>query len=139
MNPKTCRGRGQVGLRETASADRGGFGHRPGTPRESRWRASVLVHHFAGRRKDFRSSDLSLDGLIAPDDALRPKAPIIPQRFRPPDLGALRTILVPGARVEIAERFVFHQIHLAEELYPDLVSVAVIDRNVMADDVASGA
>src|SRR5207237_5519217 len=52
---------------------------------------------------------------------------------------ALRAVLMPRARIEIAERFVFHLIHLAKELDPDLVDVAVIDRNVMADDVASGA
>src|SRR5215831_3272232 len=81
----------------------------------------------------------SLDGLIAADDALRAEAPVVAQRVRAPHLGPLRAILMPGARIEIAERLVLHQVHLAEELDSHLVGVAVIDRDVVADDVPAGA
>ena len=43
---------------------------------------------------------------------------------------------MPRTRIEVAERFVLHQIHFAEEFDPDLVGVAMIDRDVVADDVA---
>src|SRR5262245_58978945 len=79
-----------------------------------------------------------LHRLIAADDPFRPKPPVVAQRIRPPHLRPLRPILVPGARVEIAERLVLHEVHLAEELDPNLIRVAVIDRDVVADDVAAG-
>src|SRR5262249_12712317 len=85
-----------------------------------------------------RQPDL-LHGLIAADDPLRPEPPIIAQGIGSPHLRPLRPVLVPGARVEIAERLVLHLVHLAEELDPHLVGVAVIDRDVVADDVAAGA
>src|SRR5262249_4924959 len=79
-----------------------------------------------------------LHRLIAADDPFRAKPPVVAQRIRPPHLRPLRPILVPGARVEIAERLVLHEVHLAEELDPNLIGVAVIDRDVVADDVAAG-
>src|SRR6516164_7876021 len=95
------------------------------------------VYHAASVVKE--SSPASLHRLIAADDGLGAEAPIIAQRIRPPDLGTLRAVLVPGARIEPAERFVLHLIHLAEELDPDLVGVAVIDRDVVTDDMAARA
>src|SRR5207247_11238930 len=47
-------------------------------------------------------------------------------------------ILVPGTRIEIAEPFVLHKIHFTEELDPHLVGIAVIDGDVVADDMAAG-
>src|SRR5262245_28237500 len=79
-----------------------------------------------------------LHRLVAADDPFRSKPPVIAQRIRPPHLRPLWPILVPGPRIEIAERLVFHEVHLAEELDPNLIRVAVIDRNVVADDVAAG-
>src|SRR5579864_1834840 len=78
-----------------------------------------------------------LDGLIAADDALRAIAPIIAQRVRPPYFRPLRPVLVPRPRIEIAERLVLHLVHLAEELDAHLIGVAVIDRDIVADDVAA--
>src|SRR3984957_16570669 len=77
--------------------------------------------------------------LIAADDALGAKTPIVTQRVRAPHFRPLRPILVPRPRVEIAQRLVFHLIHLAEELDAHLVGVAVIDRDIVADDVAARA
>src|SRR5262245_37310931 len=79
-----------------------------------------------------------LHRLVAADDPFRSKPPVIAQRIRPPHLRPLRPILVPGPRVEIAERLVLHEVHLAEELDPNLIRVALIDRDVVADDVAAG-
>src|SRR5262249_20524723 len=76
--------------------------------------------------------------LVAADDPFGAKPPVIAQRIRPPHLRPLRPVLVPGTRVEIAERLVLHEVHLAEELDPNLIRVAVIDRDVVADDVAAG-
>src|SRR5262249_25010161 len=81
---------------------------------------------------------VSLNRLVAADDALRAGTPAVAPRIRPPPLRPLRPVLVPGARVEIAERLVLHQVHLAEELDPYLVGVAVVDGDVVADDVAAG-
>ncbi len=44
-----------------------------------------------------------------------------------PDFRALRPILVPGARVEIAEFLVSHAVHLGEHLDDVAVGVAMID------------
>src|SRR5262245_29965407 len=82
--------------------------------------------------------EFSLHRVVAADRAFRAETPVIAQRFRPPHLGALRPILVPGPRIEIAERLVLHLIHLAEELDAHLVGVAMIDRNIVADDVPAG-
>src|SRR5262249_22537653 len=79
-----------------------------------------------------------LHRLIAAGDPFRPKPPVVAQRIRPPHLLPLRPILVPGARVEIGERLVLHEVHLAEELDPNLIRVAVIDGDVVADDEAAG-
>src|SRR5215471_16458800 len=81
----------------------------------------------------------SIHRLVAADDRIGSKTPVVSQRVGSPDLRPLRPVLMPWARVEIAERLVFHLVHLGEELDPDLVGVAVIDRDVVADDVAPGA
>src|SRR5579862_8981953 len=44
---------------------------------------------------------------------------------------------MPRPRVEIAERLVAHLVHLAKELDADLVGVAVIDRDIMADNMSA--
>src|ERR1700693_2281481 len=75
--------------------------------------------------------------LVAADDALGAKTPIVAQRVRAPHFRPLRPILVPRPRVEIAQRLVFHLIHLAEKLDAHLVGIAVIDRDIVADDVAA--
>src|SRR6202045_2563587 len=78
-----------------------------------------------------------LYGLIAADDALGAKTPIVAQRVRPPHFRPLRPVLVPRPRIEIAERLVLHLVHLAEELDAHLVGIAVVDRDIVADDVAA--
>src|SRR6202035_3384930 len=80
-----------------------------------------------------------LDCLIAADDALGAITPIVAQRVRAPHFRPLRPILVPWPRIEIAERLVLHLVHLAEELDAHLVGVAMIDRDIVADDVAARA
>src|SRR5262245_64755689 len=82
--------------------------------------------------------EISLHRLVTADHRLRSEAPVVAQRVLLPDLRALRPILMPGTRVEIAQRLVLHLIHLGEELDPHLVGVAVIDRDVVADDMAAG-
>src|SRR5262249_11182834 len=88
------------------------------------------------------ASDLAvlrdLVGLIALDDALRPKAPIVPQRLRPVHLGIEREFLVPRARIEVAKVLVLHLVHLAENFDAHEVGVAVVGRDVVADNVAAG-
>src|ERR1700693_5945974 len=75
--------------------------------------------------------------LVAADDALGAKTPIVAQRVRAPHFRPLRPVLVPRPRIEIAQRLVLHLVHLAEELDAHLVGVAVIDRDIVADDVAT--
>src|SRR6202044_3495505 len=77
--------------------------------------------------------------LIAADDALGAITPIVAQRVRAPHFRPLRPILVPWPRIEIAERLVLHLVHLAEELDAHLVGVAMIDRDIVPDDVAARA
>src|SRR5262245_2034730 len=60
------------------------------------------------------------------------------RRARPPHRRALRAVLMPGTRVAIAQRLVLQLVHLSEELDSDLVGVAMIDRDVVADDVTAG-
>jgi hypothetical protein len=43
---------------------------------------------------------------------------------------------MPRPRLEKAELFVVHLIHLAEEFDHDAVGIAVIDRNIVPDNVA---
>src|ERR1700685_4441738 len=78
-----------------------------------------------------------LDCLIAADDSLGAITPIVAQRVRPPHFRPLRPVLVPRPRIEIAQRLVLHLVHLAEELDPHLVGIAVIDRDIVADDMAA--
>src|SRR2546430_7175938 len=85
-----------------------------------------------------RAAVALLDRLVAADDPFRAKAPVIAQRIRPPHFRPLRSVLVPRTRVEIAKRLVLHQIHFAEELDPHLIRVAVINRDVVPDDVTAG-
>src|SRR5262245_909981 len=80
----------------------------------------------------------SLHRLIAPACLARAETPLVPHRTGAPYLRPLRPVLVPWPGVEIAERLVLHLIHLGEELDPHLVGIAVIDRDVVADDVAPG-
>ncbi len=47
--------------------------------------------------------------------------------------------MVPRTRVEIAEVLVFHLVHFREDLDAHQIRIAVIDRNVVADDVATRA
>ena len=44
---------------------------------------------------------------------------------------------MPRARVEIAERLVLDLVHLGEDLDPHQILVAVVGRDVVADDVAA--
>src|ERR1700691_5279716 len=81
----------------------------------------------------------SFDGLIAANDALGAIAPIVAQRFRSPHFRPLRPILVPRSRIEVTQTFILHLIHLAEKFDANLVGVAMIDRDVMADDVPAWA
>src|SRR4029077_7269723 len=76
--------------------------------------------------------------LIAADDALGAVTPVIAQRVRPPHFRPLRPVLVPRPRIEIAQRLVLSLIHPREELDAHLVGIAVIDRDIVADDVAAG-
>ena len=46
---------------------------------------------------------------------------------------------MPGARIEIAERLVLDLVHLGEHFDAHHVGVAVIGRDVVADDVAARA
>src|SRR5262249_18209525 len=66
----------------------------------------------------------------------RRRAPDLARVFTPPNLRTLRPVLVPGPRLEIAQLFGGHPVELGEELHDVIVGIAVIDRNVMADDVA---
>src|ERR1700758_1854038 len=63
--------------------------------------------------------------------AVRHRPPPVRRRVVAPDLGALRPVLMPGPRLEKAELFVVHLIHLAEEFYHDAVRAPVIDRNIV--------
>src|SRR5262249_52333219 len=116
INVKTCRGRGRAAPSVAAPAGtrKAGVTCLSTRPLSSSSPAPgyVLLHR-----------------LVAADDPFRAKPPVVAQRIRPPHLGPLRPILVPGPRVEIAERLVLHEVHLAEELDPNLIGVAVIDRD----------
>src|SRR5262249_48562305 len=107
-----------------------------GPARSSRKHVEVVAEKCGGAAR--RYGEFSLHRVVAADRTFRAETPVIAQRFRPPHLGALRPILVPGPRIEIAERLVLHLIHLAEELDAHLVGVAMIDRNIVADDVPAG-
>src|SRR5688572_9210917 len=74
---------------------------------------------------------------IARKRAVRSEAPVVAQRVLGPDLWILRTVLMPGARIEKAERLVAHLVHLAIEFDTHVVGVSMIGRDVMADDVAA--
>src|SRR5207248_7136759 len=52
-----------------------------------------------------------------------------------PDLGPLRTVRVPGTRIEEAELLVQDLIELGEELDHVLVGIAMIDRHVVSGAV----
>src|SRR5262249_42063890 len=78
-----------------------------------------------------------LVGLVALDDPLGAEAPVVAQRLGAMQLGIEREFLMPGTRVEVAELLVLHLIHLAEDLDPHQVGIAVIGRDVVADDVAA--
>src|SRR4029077_7914663 len=64
-------------------------------------------------------------------------APIAAERVGGPDLRLLRLVLMPGARLKISVRLVLHLIKLAIELHDLSVRIAVIDENVVSDDVAA--
>src|SRR5262249_49618062 len=64
------------------------------------------------------------------------KTPVVAQGVLRPGLRQLRPVLVPRAWIEPAERLVLHLVHLAKQLDPHVVGVAVVGRNVVADDVA---
>jgi hypothetical protein len=48
----------------------------------------------------------------------------------------LRPVLVPWPRLEIAELLVVHDVEIGEELDRDAVGILVVDRDVVADQVA---
>jgi len=48
-----------------------------------------------------------------------------------PDPRALRTISVPGTRIEVAQFLVNHSIEIMEEFYETTVEIAVIGSNVV--------
>ena len=56
-----------------------------------------------------------------------------------PDLRPLRTIAVPGARLEIAELFIDHAIEIVEQLDQVPIGVAVIDGGVVSGAVTDRA
>src|SRR5437899_3081764 len=64
------------------------------------------------------------------------RAPDVTRRVAAPDLGPLRAIAMPGARIEIAERFIHHLVELGEQLDDLVVGVAVIGEDVVARPVA---
>ena len=70
---------------------------------------------------------------------MRAEAPVVAQRVSRPGLRHLRPVLMPRPRIEIAERLVLDLVHLAEQLDANIVGVAVIGRDVVADDVAARA
>src|SRR5262245_22207769 len=53
-----------------------------------------------------------------------------------PHLGPLRLVVMPGARLEVAELLVEHLIHFAEEFDHVVVVIAVVGRDVVAGSVA---
>src|SRR5262245_1707183 len=65
----------------------------------------------------------------------RPDAPDVARQAHP-GLRPLRTVAVPGTRLEIAELLVEHQIHAVVELDQMAIGIVVIDRDVMAGPVA---
>src|SRR5262249_56602197 len=73
--------------------------------------------------------------LIAANNGLRSESPVVSQRVGWPDFRSLRPVLVPRARIEVAERLVLHLIHFGEEFHAHLVGIAMIDRDVVPDDV----
>src|SRR5947199_5780802 len=55
-------------------------------------------------------------GLVALDHPLGAEAPVVPQRLRPVHLGIERKLLVPRARIEVAEILVLHLVQLGQKL-----------------------
>src|SRR5947207_11817535 len=66
-----------------------------------------------------------LGGADAPDVA----------RQSHPGLRPLRTIAMPGTRLEIAELFVEHEVHAVIELDQMAIGIVVVDRHVVAGPV----
>ena len=62
-------------------------------------------------------------------------APEIGRNLAVPGLWSLGCVVVPRARIEIAEFLVLHLIELDVELDELIVGIAVIDRNVVARSV----
>src|SRR6516165_3434888 len=67
---------------------------------------------------------------------VRHRSPRIGRRIVAPTLWPLRPVLMPWPRLEKAELFVVHLVHLAEELDHHAVGVPVIDRDIVPDDMA---
>src|SRR5262249_39421093 len=63
---------------------------------------------------------------------VRHRSPPIGGRIVAPYLRPLRPVLVPRPRLEKAELFVVHLIHLAEEFDHHAIGIAVIDCNIVA-------
>src|SRR5579872_5164575 len=67
---------------------------------------------------------------------VRHRPPPVRRRVVAPHFRTLGPVLMPRPRLEIAELLVVHLIHLAEKLDHHAIRIAVIDRNIMSDDVA---
>src|SRR5689334_10159957 len=73
-----------------------------------------------------------LSGVLAPKVRHRQRPPQRRRHFRVPDFWPLRRVVVPGARVEVAELLVLELVELDVELDVLVVGVAVVDRDVVA-------
>src|SRR5689334_1418144 len=69
----------------------------------------------------------------------RRRAPDVGRRTRLPDFRALRTVAMPGARLEVAQLLILHLVELAEQLDHLIIRLAIIDRDVMARPMADRA